>query len=107
MARESQWDKDLRQAAERIRSYGADKADKVRIYTTCSHVSRSGMMRHISAFVMVDNAPVCIARGVRVSGCGMDMGFHLAYCIYCTLFPYNTPEGKAKPYQEYLQHQWF
>jgi hypothetical protein len=106
MARKSKWDTALLQAAERIRYCGADNLDKVRIYTSMSHVSRSGMMRTMSAFVMVDNWPVCIARDVRVSGCGMDMGFHLAYSIYCTLFPHNTPEGKAMPYQEHLVHAW-
>ena len=62
------------------------------IYTSLSKVSSSGMYRHIKPFVIKDNQPLCLTwyisqalgypykektHSVGVSGCGMDMGFHL------------------------------
>ena len=74
------------------------------IYTVLRHVSRSGMMRHISLFVIRDNQPVCLdwqtaqllgwqlakGDGIKVGGCGMDMGFHLVYSLSAALFGYGT-----------------
>ncbi len=72
------------------------------LYTTVKHVSRSGMQRSINIFQIEDNSPrwlsywVAKALGwgfddrreaVKVSGCGMDMGFHLVYSLSRTLFP--------------------
>ena len=80
----------------------------VRIYTVLNHVSSSGMTRVISAFVPVVNPDtkqaeiVCIARERKVSGCGMDMGFHLAYSLYMSAYP----DHEKYPYQEYLSHSW-
>ena len=73
-----------------------------RIYTALRSAAPSGMSRVISAHIvraetgeivnitwhyaqisgakLVDSA---IARGVRVQGAGMDMGYHLADCIAC------------------------
>jgi len=64
-----------------------------RIYTILRSVSSSGMMRTIDMFYIKDNRPCRIVyttnkvfhlgkwdskkSGFRVSGCGMDMGFHL------------------------------
>jgi hypothetical protein len=91
-----------------------------RIYTVLNHVSSSGMTRVISAFVpviiyeeyyddknKVCEMPVradmvCIARERKVSGCGMDMGFHLAYSLYMSAYP----DYEKYPYQEYLSHSW-
>jgi hypothetical protein len=75
------------------------------VYTILRHVSRSGMMRHISALTvnstdskdggepdirqwdrLVSEAlgwpltPRCQV-GIKVSGVGMDMGFHLVYSL--------------------------
>ena len=101
----SKYQEALDRAAEHVKRIGLADADKLAIYTTLEHVSQSGMMRTISAFVIVDNTPLCIARSVRVSGCGMDMGFHLASSIYDTLHPYIN--GKQdKPYQTGLVHRW-
>lgn len=64
------------------------------IYCTLRHVSRSGMLRHISLHVVKKGTPVSLswdaARvlgwslndgrshwAIKVDGCGMDMGFHL------------------------------
>lgn len=81
------------------------------VYTMVRHVSRSGMSRNIDAYAFVadedgnnDGEPIRfyltklasralgwpMARnddGMRVSGCGMDMGFHLVYCLSSVLYP--------------------
>jgi hypothetical protein len=72
------------------------------IYTHVEHVSRSGMMRVISAKVIRDNEPRDISwlvakaldwsyqdkwpYGVKVNGCGMDMAFHLVTTLASTLW---------------------
>lgn len=72
------------------------------VYTILRHVSSSGMTRSIS-LVVIDDGDVrdwsyLAARamgdriderhdGIKVSGCGMDMGFHLVYGLGRTLFP--------------------
>jgi hypothetical protein len=77
------------------------KKGKHQIYTLCRHVSQSGMFRLISCFVIIKNKPVCIdwyiedlglfkrhsmKEGLRVSGCGMDMGFHVVYSLSCAVY---------------------
>lgn len=71
------------------------------IFTVLRHVSSSGMMRVIDLYVMRDNEPVWLSgycrdliapedgkrQGLRVQGCGMDMGFHLVSNLSATLFP--------------------
>ena len=71
------------------------------IYTTLKHVSKSGMMRVIDLFIIEDNEPrritslACRAtensyndrhEGMRMDGCGMDMGFAAVYELSQTLF---------------------
>lgn len=77
-----------------------------KVYTQVHRVSRSGMSRTISVHVIAHNhdgetwiqnisAYVAKALGwaidrkdlsIKVSGCGMDMGFHVVYCLGRTLF---------------------
>lgn len=77
------------------------------VYTVLNHVSRSGIQREISLYLMIDNAPVYISgwagilldlrRGKRdgliIIGGGMgfhvvrDMGFHVVSNLSCHLFP--------------------
>ncbi len=73
------------------------------IFTVLRHVSRSGMMRHISVLKIESadrildldfNASKALGwsrvdkgDGVKVSGCGMDMGFHIVYSLSQELFP--------------------
>lgn len=80
-----------------------EKGDTV--YTVLRHVSKSGMTRGIDCYVIKDNRPRWITayvgkaigcpqsendwrkqRGLRIGGCGMDMGFHvvnnLGYAVY-------------------------
>jgi len=71
------------------------------VYTILRHVSRSGMSRTIGAQVIKDGEPVDIAAwaakaigqpldrdrwGVKMGGCGMDMGFELVYNLSYWLF---------------------
>jgi hypothetical protein len=72
------------------------------IYTTLRNVSRSGMQRVIDVHVMQNNEPRWIGymaakaigdryddkrQGIVVGGCGMDMGFSIAYNLSRYLFP--------------------
>ena len=76
------------------------------IYTVVKYVSQSGMTRHISCYVATTNDKTkepqitdiswYVANildykraengGVKVSGCGMDMGFSLVYNLSSVLF---------------------
>ena len=71
------------------------------VHTILRHVSQSGMSREISLVTVKDGnvrdwswlaAKAMGDRlgnrdGIKVSGCGMDMGFHLVYNLSRTLFP--------------------
>lgn len=80
------------------------------VHVKLEHVSRSGMTRVIMPLIIRDNEPrylgwkVALAlgwsynrnhEGVSVSGCGMDMGFHLVYSLGCVLFPKGFDTGFA------------
>lgn len=94
-----------------------------RVYTSVTHVARSGMSRSIKVFVVdrtkeimdisgwvgraIDEPRDHKNGGVKVSGCGMDMGFHIVYNLGRVLFPdgfhctgANCPsnEHSNKPY---------
>ena len=82
------------------------------LYTALNHVSTSGMFRLISVFAMVENEPINIdwyieklgqykrdkkRDGLRVYGCGMDMGFSVVYNLSSILYPeYECLELKGK-----------
>jgi len=71
------------------------------IYTVLRHVSKSGMSRDIDLYLMLADGPLYLSgyaatalgerrapdQGIRVGGCGMDMGFHLVYNLSRTLWP--------------------
>lgn len=76
------------------------------VHCVLRHVSRSGMTRGIDFYIVRKGELVWItsrvghaigtpqslkdwqgSRGLRVSGCGMDMGFHVVYSLGCALFP--------------------
>jgi hypothetical protein len=68
------------------------------VKTILRHRSRSGMMRSISVIIKGEDYTWAAARalgdsfnektgGIRVSGCGMDMGFNLVYNLSRTLYP--------------------
>ena len=85
------------------------------IYTQLNHTSQSGMMRHIKVKQIKNNYPLDWSRlvaialdwkeaksrfggynGIKVGGCGIDMGFHLVYTLSRVL--YN--DGYA------IKHNW-
>ena len=74
-----------------------------KVYTLGRHVSTSGMSRDISLYVVRNNelfnityyASVALgwklverngSRAIRVTGAGMDMGFHLTYNLSSVLY---------------------
>jgi hypothetical protein len=72
------------------------------LYTVLRHVSRSGMSRDIDVYLMTPNGLRYLSYwaakatgnrmapkgdGVRMGGCGMDMGFALVYSISRAVFP--------------------
>lgn len=104
---------------------------KMTVYTCLRHVSSSGMSRDISVHIVCDSGEIlnvsAAAAGllgwtlkerngswcVRVSGCGMDMGFHLVYSLGRVVWPDGTPEphgtrnGEPDTCGGYaLNHRW-
>ena len=68
------------------------------VQTILRHVSRSGMTRTISPIINGRNRSYVVAAaldyktddkrdGIKIGGCGMDMGFHLVYNLSRTLWP--------------------
>ena len=88
------------------------------IYTIVRHRSSSGMSRVIDLFIVRDTpysggkprawrigslAAKAIGmsyddqrEGIRMSGCGMDMGFHVVYALGSALWPDGTPEPHGR-----------
>ena len=110
---------------------------KHKVYTKIDHVSQSGMTRHISCYVVhkgelhnvtylvgaiTDYRPSKKTYGLVVSGCGMDMGFHLIYTLSRIMYPkgfksslrngVNGMNPKAKGYEwdndggYRINHEW-
>lgn len=98
------------------------------IHTKLNYVSKSGMTRHISVRhlkksnnpdreVNVLNYDYHVARvleipeapnfrGVKVGGCGMDMGFHLVYSLSHALFK-DEPRGEGERDVGYwIKQEW-
>ena len=78
------------------------------VHTILRHVSRSGMMREISV-IGPNNEDITWhvmhvggyrrsdkTGGLRVSGCGMDMGFHVVYNLGLAMWPDGTPEPHGR-----------
>lgn len=99
-----------------------------RVYTILRKKSASGMSRSISLFIIDGKDLACIdwaasralgypfddkAGGLKVGGCGMDMGFHLVYSLGRTVWPNGTkkPHGtrNGEPDKDggyALRHEW-
>jgi hypothetical protein len=93
--------KDKEFVADRIKELQEEFKNGMDIYCVLRHVSKSGMMRAISCFYIKNNVPICLDYsiqkicdykfnrlhgGLTVTGCGMDMGFHLVNCLEYKLF---------------------
>lgn len=98
------------------------------LYTQLHHVTKSGMTRYIGVRAIKDDYPYdytyLVAKalgwktsdkhhGIKVGGCGMDMGFHLIYSLGMALWPDGTPEphdtrnGEPDSCGGYaIQHRW-
>lgn len=76
------------------------KPQKTKIFYLVTDVARSGMSRSIRFFVAKNNNLLDISydiavilgeksdgRGVRLGGCGMDMGFYAIYNLGRVLYP--------------------
>jgi hypothetical protein len=76
------------------------------VQTILRHVSRSGMMRHISVVFkgqditypvsLVLDEKIADDGGIKTGGCGMGMGFGLIYNLGAALWPMGTktPHGR-------------
>ena len=97
------------EAIEKLREYIKPNDT---LWTQLQHVSKSGMTRHIAVRHLKQNvAGEChpydytyiVAKalgwkysdkhhGIKVRGCGMDMGFHVIYTLGQVLWRDGTPE---------------
>jgi hypothetical protein len=100
------------------------------VYTVLRHVSRSGMMREISLYVIHKREPMSItwhaARvlkssmnkgnsywALRVGGCGMDMGFYVVNSLSYAIHGYkDIGQAGAIPRRGHyragysIRHEW-
>ena len=116
--------------AEGARRYEAQTLESLRnilkkgdtVYSVLRSVSRSGMSRKIDFYAIGDDKrPIWLTGymaalrgrdsgggglngGMRVDGCGMDMGFHEVYSLARTLWP-NGDENE-KDGGRLLKHEW-
>lgn len=112
--------KEQREARERLRKW-LKPGDTV--YCILRHVSRSGMMRVIDLIKVEEDGEVLHLgynaakalgwpydrrrEGVRVSGCGMDMGFQLVYSLAHVLFSGDqTVAERGEDAGYLLTHRW-
>lgn len=94
----AEWIADLRDVLDRA---SKDRDGHPIVWQIVQHVTRSGMTRYIGNFVIVDGdlwrIDYRVSRilgwptsqvhgGVKVSGVGMDMGFHLVYTLSRALY---------------------
>jgi hypothetical protein len=108
-----------------------------KVYTSLEHVSKSGMSRDISVFIVrkgeIFNITWLVGRilglrrqdngGIRIGGCGMDMGYHIVMNLSYALHGMKSKgqdaidaEDKGRPFYgakpgHYragysLDHQW-
>jgi hypothetical protein len=88
------------------------------VHTVLRHVSHSDMLRAISVLVAgpdgIDDVSYLVARavemtfdrnhgGVKVTGCGMDMGYHLAHSLSRVLYRDRDHDGRSG---YVLKHRW-
>jgi len=91
------------------------------VYTQLKSVSRSGMSRVIMPLIIRNNKPFYIGwsvalatqrtydrikEGVKIGGCGMDMGFELVYMLSRVLFPdgFDTSFAGRRCPEHYEKH---
>ena len=126
MIKNTQAIQELRKLFKNVRDH-----KKLTVWTNVEHVSRSGMSRSISSYIVRDGEILkldwLICRvlgytldakngGVKVNGCGMDRGYHIVSGLSHLAFV-GTPRAEAyrksrvgthssgEPYQ-ILNHRW-
>ena len=109
---------DAELARGRLREIFAEQPRPI-IYTILRHVSKSGMSRDISAFTILNGEKIsltytiaeatgqkCITsqgfNAIRVSGCGMDMGFSLVYGVICALYQHTDGDLRS----DRIKQEW-
>lgn len=80
------------------------------LYTVLRHVSRSGMQRSIDIFKLNGKGPQCLSYyigkvcgygrddsngGIKIVGCGMDMGFHIVHSLGYALYGEEAGKGTS------------
>lgn len=88
-----------------------DASGKKTVHTILTHCARSGMSRSIRLVVCGPDGPHDITHhaarligakidekhgGLKMGGCGSDMGFEAVYALGYALFPNGTPEPHSK-----------
>ena len=121
MSNKAQKQQDKAEAIDNLREWL--KRDDT-IYTVLRHRSASGMTRYIDLYVIRDGRPLRLTWSVaqalnwpydtkrealKVTGCGMDMGFHAVYTLSAVLFrdseTFRDPvTGEDAGYS--LRHEW-
>lgn len=94
---------------------------KPTIYTALKHCSRSGMSRSISVYVVLHGRIVKLDHlisdltnrkidknngGVKIGGCGMDMGFALVNEMFDSLSDVLGDDYKHGRWQSIWDHSW-
>lgn len=98
-----------------LRELFADESKEARtVYCVLRSKSKSGMSRTLTLFVIRNGEPYYItydasialgwaldkAGNLKVSGCGMDMGFHTVYELAGAIFGHSDRLGYT------LKHRW-
>lgn len=124
MSKKQEKEQEIKDSIQRLRKW-LRPGD--RVFTRVDHVSSSGMSREISCFISrgreVINISWYVARaleytqgkndGIKIQGCGMDMGYHIIYSLGAVLWP----NGTRKPHSTHngepalsggyaLRHSW-
>ena len=94
---------------------------KPTIYTALKHYSRSGMSRSISVYVVLHGRIIKLDLlisevtnrkidknngGVKIGGCGMDMGFALVDDMFSSLSDVLGDDYKHGRWQSIWEHSW-
>jgi hypothetical protein len=89
------------------------------VYCNLRHVSRSGMMRHISFHIATDDGIMDISwlvakaldykredthGALKVGGCGMDMGFHIVNSLSYAI---HGMESKGEPTTDHTERRYW
>jgi hypothetical protein len=91
-----------------------NQMEEKKVYCVLRNVSRSGMSRDIDFYIFLDNQKLYLSyiiaglldypfndnKGLKVSGCGMDMGFHVVYSLSSLLYKDKERAGYK------IKHEW-